>query len=45
MTCAPTVRVDAVYLGPIWTNLWTRPGGVADGLSEAFGRDCHETRR
>jgi len=37
LTYAPAVRVNAVCPGPIWTNLWTRPGGVADGLSEAFG--------
>jgi NAD(P)-dependent dehydrogenase (short-subunit alcohol dehydrogenase family) len=37
LTYAPAVRVNAVCPGPIWTNLWTRAGGVADGLSEAFG--------
>lgn len=37
LTYAPAVRVNAVCPGPVWTNLWTRPGGVADGLSEAFG--------
>jgi NAD(P)-dependent dehydrogenase (short-subunit alcohol dehydrogenase family) len=24
---APRVRVNAVLPGPIWTNMWTRPGG------------------
>jgi NAD(P)-dependent dehydrogenase (short-subunit alcohol dehydrogenase family) len=34
---APAVRVNALCPGPIWTDLWTKPGGVADGLSEAYG--------
>jgi len=28
----PDVRVNAVAPGPIWTRLWTRPGGFADTL-------------
>lgn len=29
----PDVRVNAVAPGPIWTQLWTRPGGFGDTLS------------
>jgi NAD(P)-dependent dehydrogenase (short-subunit alcohol dehydrogenase family) len=36
LTYAPRVRVNAVCPGPIWTDLWTKPGGVADGLSAAY---------
>lgn len=31
---APKVRVNAVAPGPIWTNLWSAPGGFAEALSE-----------
>ncbi|RWB35295.1 MAG: SDR family oxidoreductase [Mesorhizobium sp.] len=31
---APHVRVNAVAPGPIWSPLWSRPGGFADTLSE-----------
>ncbi len=31
---APRVRVNAVAPGPIWTPLWSAPGGFADALSE-----------
>lgn len=34
---APTVRVNALCPGPIWTDLWTKPGGVADTLSDVYG--------
>jgi NAD(P)-dependent dehydrogenase (short-subunit alcohol dehydrogenase family) len=33
---APDVRVNAVCPGPIWTHLWTRPGGFADSLGELY---------
>jgi NAD(P)-dependent dehydrogenase (short-subunit alcohol dehydrogenase family) len=29
---APTVRVNAVLPGPIWSRMWTRPGGIVDQL-------------
>ncbi|MEU9410982.1 SDR family oxidoreductase [Streptomyces sp. NPDC048281] len=35
----PAVRVNAVAPGPVWTSLWTRPGGFADTLGEFHGRD------
>jgi NAD(P)-dependent dehydrogenase (short-subunit alcohol dehydrogenase family) len=34
---APAVRVNALCPGPIWTDLWTKPGGVADSLAQAYG--------
>jgi len=33
----PRIRVNAVAPGPIWTPLWTRPGGMADALSRVHG--------
>jgi NAD(P)-dependent dehydrogenase (short-subunit alcohol dehydrogenase family) len=36
---APRVRVNAVLPGPIWTNMWTRPGGIVDQLVESYGVD------
>jgi NAD(P)-dependent dehydrogenase (short-subunit alcohol dehydrogenase family) len=35
----PAIRVNAVAPGPIWTPLWTRPGGFADTLGEVHQRD------
>jgi NAD(P)-dependent dehydrogenase (short-subunit alcohol dehydrogenase family) len=34
---APKVRVNAVLPGPIWTRMWSRPGGIADQLVEHSG--------
>jgi NAD(P)-dependent dehydrogenase (short-subunit alcohol dehydrogenase family) len=34
---APSVRVNAVCPGPIWTYFWTKPGGFADTLGALFG--------
>lgn len=36
---APNVRVNAVCPGPIWTRLWSRPGGIVDQLSQEYGLD------
>lgn len=36
---APRVRVNAVLPGPIWTQMWTRPGGIVDQLVESYGLD------
>lgn len=33
-TEAPTIRVNAVAPGPIWTPFWTQPGGFADTMGE-----------
>jgi len=36
---APTVRVNTVLPGPIWSRMWTRPGGIVDQLVEQYGLD------
>jgi NAD(P)-dependent dehydrogenase (short-subunit alcohol dehydrogenase family) len=36
---APHVRVNAVSAGPVWTGLFSRPGGIADQISAQFGLD------
>jgi len=36
----PAVRVNAVAPGPIWTPLWTRPGGFAETLGTVHGQDA-----
>ena len=36
---APHVRVNAVLPGPIWTRMWTRPGGIVDQLVAHYGVD------
>jgi NAD(P)-dependent dehydrogenase (short-subunit alcohol dehydrogenase family) len=33
----PRVRVNAVCPGPIWTRMWSRPGGLADQITQAYG--------
>lgn len=39
---APNIRVNAVSPGPIWTRLWSRPGGIADQLAASYGVDKEE---
>jgi NAD(P)-dependent dehydrogenase (short-subunit alcohol dehydrogenase family) len=39
---APAIRVNAVAPGPIWTPLWTKPGGFADTLAEVHGKPPRE---
>jgi 3-oxoacyl-[acyl-carrier protein] reductase len=34
---APHVRVNAVLPGPVWTRMWTRPGGIVDQLASHYG--------
>lgn len=34
---APKVRVNVVLPGPIWTRMWTRPGGIVDQLMQGYG--------
>jgi NAD(P)-dependent dehydrogenase (short-subunit alcohol dehydrogenase family) len=36
---APRVRVNAVSPGPVWTRLFSRPGGLADRMAEHYGVD------
>jgi NAD(P)-dependent dehydrogenase (short-subunit alcohol dehydrogenase family) len=33
---APQVRVNAVLPGPVWTRMWTRPGGIVDQLVQKY---------
>lgn len=35
----PHVRVNMVSPGPIWTRMWTRPGGIVDQLVQHYGVD------
>lgn len=35
----PRVRVNAVLPGPVWTRMWTRPGGIVDQLVAHYGVD------
>jgi NAD(P)-dependent dehydrogenase (short-subunit alcohol dehydrogenase family) len=39
---APDIRVNAVAPGPIWTPLWSRPGGIADNLARVHQRPREE---
>jgi NAD(P)-dependent dehydrogenase (short-subunit alcohol dehydrogenase family) len=34
---APAVRVNTVLPGPVWTRMWTRPGGIVDQLVTHYG--------
>ncbi len=36
---APKVRINAVAPGPIWSRMWTRPGGLVDQIQEGYGLD------
>ncbi len=36
---APAVRVNAVLPGPIWSRMWTRPGGLVDQITAQYGLD------
>jgi NAD(P)-dependent dehydrogenase (short-subunit alcohol dehydrogenase family) len=36
---APTVRINTVLPGPIWSRMWTREGGIVDQLVEHYGMD------
>jgi NAD(P)-dependent dehydrogenase (short-subunit alcohol dehydrogenase family) len=36
---APQVRVNTVLPGPIWSRMWTRPGGIVDQLVQRYGLD------
>ncbi|TDD60797.1 SDR family NAD(P)-dependent oxidoreductase, partial [Actinomadura rubrisoli] len=39
LTEGPGIRVNAVAPGPVWTPLWTRPGGFADTLGSLHGKE------
>jgi NAD(P)-dependent dehydrogenase (short-subunit alcohol dehydrogenase family) len=36
---APNVRVNTVLPGPVWSRMWTRPGGIVDQLTQHYGLD------
>lgn len=36
---APAVRVNTVLPGPIWSRMWTRPGGIVDQLVAHYDTD------
>src|SRR5262245_22326762 len=36
---APKVRVNTVLPGPIWSRMWTRPGGILDQIVAHYGLD------
>jgi len=38
----PTIRINAVAPGPIWTTFWTKPGGFAETLGEFHGMPPQE---
>jgi NAD(P)-dependent dehydrogenase (short-subunit alcohol dehydrogenase family) len=38
MEAGPCVRVNAVAPGPVWTPLWSRPGGIAGHLARVHQR-------
>jgi NAD(P)-dependent dehydrogenase (short-subunit alcohol dehydrogenase family) len=33
---APGIRINTVLPGPIWSRMWTRPGGIVDQLVEHY---------
>jgi NAD(P)-dependent dehydrogenase (short-subunit alcohol dehydrogenase family) len=39
---APHLRVNVVLPGPIWSNMWTRPGGIVDQLVAHYNVDKDE---
>lgn len=38
----PRVRVNTVLPGPIWSQMWTRPGGIVDQLVDHYKVDKEE---
>jgi NAD(P)-dependent dehydrogenase (short-subunit alcohol dehydrogenase family) len=36
---APKVRVNTVLPGPIWSRMWTRPGGILEQIVKQYGLD------
>lgn len=36
---APAVRVNTVLPGPIWSRMWTRPGGIVDQIAAQYQMD------
>lgn len=42
MKYVPHVRVNVVLPGPIWSQMWTRPGGLVDQIMAKYGVDKDE---
>ena len=40
---APFVRVNAVLPGPIWSRMWTRPGGILEQIVAQYGLSEEES--
>jgi NAD(P)-dependent dehydrogenase (short-subunit alcohol dehydrogenase family) len=40
---APAIRVNTVLPGPIWSRMWTRPGGIVDQLVQLYGLEREES--
>jgi NAD(P)-dependent dehydrogenase (short-subunit alcohol dehydrogenase family) len=40
---APAVRVNTVLPGPIWSRMWTRPGGIVDQLVQMYGLEREQS--
>lgn len=36
---APKVRINSVLPGPIWSRMWTRPGGILEQIVAQYGLD------
>jgi NAD(P)-dependent dehydrogenase (short-subunit alcohol dehydrogenase family) len=41
----PHVRVNVVLPGPIWSRMWTRPGGIVDQLMAHYNVDKEEAMK
>lgn len=39
---APDIRINAVHPGPIWTPLWSRPGGFLETIEGIYGKQGDE---
>jgi NAD(P)-dependent dehydrogenase (short-subunit alcohol dehydrogenase family) len=39
---SPAVRVNAICPGPVWTDLWTKPGGVVSNLKKTYSLDADQ---
>lgn len=40
---APKVRVNTVLPGPIWSRMWTRPGGILEQIMAQYGLGADES--
>jgi NAD(P)-dependent dehydrogenase (short-subunit alcohol dehydrogenase family) len=40
---APKVRINSVLPGPIWSRMWTRPGGILEQITAHYGLGPEES--